>query len=103
MHHHLTLEEREVIAQMLSADRTQAEIARQLDRDPSTISRELRRNRSRNGYWAVAAERKAQRRRSQRPWVSCCVPAHLYRSIITHTRNGMRLSQSRLPPLSIGP
>ena len=34
-----------------------------------TISRELRRNRSRNGYWAVAAQTKAEARRSERPWV----------------------------------
>jgi IS30 family transposase len=67
MHHHLTLEEREVIAQMVFAGRTQAEIAGQLDRAPCTISRELRRNGSRNGYWAVAAQKKAATRRSQRP------------------------------------
>jgi len=34
------------------------------------VSRELRRNRSRNGYSAVAAGKKAQRRRSERPWVA---------------------------------
>ena len=66
---HLTLEEREVIARMRIASRTQAEIARELDRAESTISRELQRNRSRNGYWAVAAQKKAGARRSQRPRV----------------------------------
>lgn len=47
----------------------QTQIALRLGRSKSTISRELRRNRSRNGYWAVAAHRKAQQRRSRRPWV----------------------------------
>lgn len=69
MARHLTLEEREVIAQMRSVGRTQAAIAQQLARDASTISRELRRNSSRNGYWAVAAQNKADARHSQRPRV----------------------------------
>ena len=60
MAHHLTVEEREVIAQMLNRGRNQAEIARRLDRSESTISREVRRNRSRNGYGAVSlVERKS--------------------------------------------
>jgi IS30 family transposase len=54
---------------MRSAGRNQAEIAKRLGRVDSTISRELQRNRSRNGYWAVAAHEKAQARRSQRPRV----------------------------------
>jgi IS30 family transposase len=66
---HLTPEEREVIAHMHRAGRMQTQIALRLGRSKSTISRELRRNRSRNGYWAVAAHRKAQQRRSGRPWV----------------------------------
>ena len=67
---HLTLEEREVIAHMRRAGKMQTQIADRLGRSKSTISRELRRNRSRNGYWAVAAQRKAKRRRSERPWVA---------------------------------
>ena len=67
---HLTPEEREIIAHMHRAGKMQVQIADRLGRHKSTISRELRRNRSRNGYWAVAAQRKAQRRRSQRPWVA---------------------------------
>ena len=66
---HLTLEEREVIAHMHRVGKMQTQIADRLGRCKSTISRELRRNRSRNGYWAVAAQRKAEKRRSQRPWV----------------------------------
>jgi IS30 family transposase len=53
---------------MVHAHRSQAEIARRLGRHPSTISRELRRNRSRNGYWAASAQAKADVRRSNRPW-----------------------------------
>ena len=53
---HLTVEEREVIAQMRRAGKLQTQIAVRLGRSKSTISRELRRNRSRNGYWAVAAQ-----------------------------------------------
>jgi IS30 family transposase len=67
---HLTLEEREIIAQMHWDGKMQTQIADRLGRDKSTISRELRRNRSRNGYWAGAAQRKAQRRRNERPWVA---------------------------------
>ncbi len=69
MAHHLTVEEREVIAQMRSGNRSQADIARRLDRAESTISRELRRNRSPNGYWPVAAQEKADARqhRPRRP------------------------------------
>ncbi len=64
---HLTLEERELIAHMHRTGKMQTQIADRLGRNKSTISRELRRNRSRNGYWAAAAQRKAERRRSQRP------------------------------------
>jgi transposase, IS30 family len=69
MAHHLTLQERELVSQMHHVASKQVEIARRLGRHPSTISRELRRNRSRNGYWAVAAHTKAETRRSGRPWV----------------------------------
>jgi IS30 family transposase len=67
---HLTVEEREVIAHMHRMGEMQTQIADRLGRDKSTISRELRRNRSRNGYWGSAAQRKAQRRRSERPWTA---------------------------------
>jgi transposase, IS30 family len=65
---HLTLQEREMVSEMHHAHTQQVEIARRLGRHPSTISRELRRNRSRNGYWAAAAQQKADTRRSERPW-----------------------------------
>jgi transposase, IS30 family len=57
---HLTLQEREIVAQMLHDHRKQCEIARRLNRDTGTISRELSRNRSRNGYWASTAQAMAR-------------------------------------------
>jgi IS30 family transposase len=67
---HLSLEEREIIAHLHRMGKMQTQIAERLCRSKSTISRELRRNRSRNGYWAVAAQRRAERRGSERPWVA---------------------------------
>lgn len=62
---HLTHKEREIVAQMHHERRKQWEIADRLDRDPSTISRELRRNGSSRGYSALAAQTKADMRRRQ--------------------------------------
>ncbi|MBX3327132.1 MAG: IS30 family transposase [Nitrospira sp.] len=63
-YHHLTLEERLMIAPMRILGWSIRSIASQLGRAPSTISRELRRNRDGTGayagYWA---HRDAQRRR----------------------------------------
>jgi transposase, IS30 family len=50
---HLTLEERDHIAQLHHQQADQKEIAKALGRSPSTISRELRRNRSGEEYVAV--------------------------------------------------
>ena len=62
MARHLTIEERETIARMKNKRRTTTEIAARLGRAYSTIWRELRRNRSRNRYWAMAARKKADKR-----------------------------------------
>jgi IS30 family transposase len=64
---HLTLEEREVVAQSHAAGSSQRAIARKLGRSPSTISRELRRNRSRTGYFPARANELARQRRRERP------------------------------------
>ena len=62
-HHHLTVEEREIIA-LMSRHHTQGEIAVRICRSQSTISRELRRNRSEDGWYRpVAAHRRARKRR----------------------------------------
>lgn len=64
---HLTLEERDRIAQLQYQGANQKEIAKALDRSPATISRELRRNRTTREYFAGQAHRCAQWRRQQRP------------------------------------
>ena len=64
---HLTMEERDRIAQLRYKGADQGEIARALKRAPSTISRELRRNRTGNEYYAAQAQWLADDRRSQRP------------------------------------
>ena len=58
---HLTIDEREEIRAGLSAKMSIRAIARQLNRSPSTISREINRNRGRRWYKAINADRKAWR------------------------------------------
>lgn len=52
--------EREEVSRGLAAGYSQAEIARRLERHPSSISREIRRNRGRSGYRAFSAGRRAR-------------------------------------------
>ena len=67
---HLNMEERERIAQMWFASYSQQQMAQVLKRHPSTISRELRRNRDTlAGYLASRAQQRAEARRRWRPWV----------------------------------
>jgi len=58
---YLTIEEREEIRAGLSAKMSIRAIARQLNRSPSTISREVNRNRGRRWYKALDADRRAWR------------------------------------------
>lgn len=67
MARHLTKEDRDRLAQLHQQGDFQNEIAEALGRDPSTISRELARNRVGNEYFAAQAEDLAQQRRRQRP------------------------------------
>ena len=69
MAHHLTLQERERLSLLRVQGASQAEIARQLGRHPSTISCELRRNRTTPEYSAVAAQGLAEARRRDRPLI----------------------------------
>jgi transposase, IS30 family len=64
---HLNLEEREQIARFRNQGLSNAEIARRLKRDRSTIGRELVRNSDGACYWASSAQRKAEARRQLRP------------------------------------
>lgn len=63
---HLTLAEREEIRVALSAKMSLRAIAKLLNRSPSTISREVARNRGRRYYKAVDADNRA-RRMAKRP------------------------------------
>ena len=69
MTNHLTLEERDRIAQLRYQGADQKEIAQAVGRSPSTISRELRRNHTGGEYYAAQAQREAERRRQERPLV----------------------------------
>ncbi len=63
---HLSAEEREQISRGLAQGSSMRAIARMLDRNPSTVSRELARHGHRHGYRAVGAHERALRAR-QRP------------------------------------
>ncbi len=67
-YHHLSLDERTCIAGLIWQGHSIRAIATMLDRHPSTISREIRRNRSpkRQEYHPVATHRRAQ---SRSQWV----------------------------------
>jgi IS30 family transposase len=67
MAHHLTMAERDRIAQQQSQGASQEEISQALGRSPATISRELRRNRTAGEYYAAQAQRESERRRRERP------------------------------------
>ena len=60
---HLTQEERYAIYRMRKEGYKQARIAECLDRDPSTVSREIRRNSGQRGYRHKQAQRQAEGRR----------------------------------------
>jgi IS30 family transposase len=65
-YHQLTSEERYALATLRRQGYTLRAIARALDRAPSTISREIRRNRRRDGrYRAFTADQRARARRSR--------------------------------------
>lgn len=63
---HLTIEEREEVRAGLSAKKSFREIARDLGRSPSTISREVNKNGGRRWYKAHQADRRAWRQ-ARRP------------------------------------
>jgi IS30 family transposase len=65
----LTVEERDRLAQLRYQGATQKEIATAFGRSPATISRELRRNRTGDTYYAAQAQRTAEQRRRDRPLV----------------------------------
>jgi transposase, IS30 family len=60
---HLTLQERELLDRLLKKGESKTRIAELMDRDRSTIYRELRRNARRDGYQPERAQRFADKRR----------------------------------------
>ena len=72
MAQHLTVAERGVLCRLKKGGYTQKKIAEVMGRDPSTISRELKRNRGRRGYRPKEAQRLADARRQ-----ACRRPAKL--------------------------
>ena len=64
---HLTIEERDRIAQLRFRKFSQKEIALAVGRSTSTLSRELQRNSSGEDYLPGQAQQKALERRSERP------------------------------------
>lgn len=56
----INTDEREEISRFLAAGKSLAEIARELDRHPATISREIQRNRGKSGYRAFSASKRAK-------------------------------------------
>ncbi len=71
----LHLREREEISRGIASGATVREIARALERAPSSISRELRRNGGREGYRACWAEQAAwHRARRPKPYRLACNP-----------------------------
>ena len=66
---HLTMQERERIAELHAALQSQAAIARAIGRHRTTICRELGRNRERFAYCPHVAQQKAEERRRRRPLV----------------------------------
>lgn len=77
----LTSDERDCIAQLRGQSFCQKEIAAQVNRSPSTISRELRRNGTRGEYYAAAAQRRAEQRRAERPLVRKMARPDLHRYV----------------------
>src|SRR5438045_3783285 len=65
----LSLEDRCEIARLQAAGRSLRQIAAALDRAPSTISREIRRNRSKLAYKPSSAQERTQARR----WSGSCL------------------------------
>jgi IS30 family transposase len=66
---HLTVEERDRIAQLLHQGASQSEIAHAIGRAKSTVGRELERNSAGGEYLSGQAQRESERRRRERPIV----------------------------------
>ena len=67
-YHHFTLEERKYLQFLLEQDKKVCDIARALGRSPSSVSREIRRNRGKKGYhhWRANIQTVVRRRTHRR-------------------------------------
>ena len=65
-HTRLTDQERESISRGLAQHKSIRQIAKELSRSPSTISRKIRRNKGKTGYQAFSASRRAAATASSR-------------------------------------
>lgn len=81
---HLTLEERYQIDALLREGFSQLHIACRLNRSSSTISREIQRNRARNGYFAKHAHQLAKRRHCSNPKR---IPHEVWARVISHFKH----------------
>lgn len=100
---HLTLEQRYQIAALQRAGLTRRAIARILDRHPSTISRELRRNPTGKIYVGSIAHGQAKRRRhraSARPHLASALRGELWARL--QARHSPEQIQGRLAALQLG-
>jgi len=78
---HLTQEERYQIYTLLREGFSKRHIAWRLNRSPSTISREIKRNRARNGYFAKHANKVARRRHCPNPKR---IPCEMWTHVISY-------------------
>lgn len=78
---HLTQEERYQIYTLLREGFSKRYIAWRLNRSPSTISREIQRNRARNGYFAKHAHKLARRRHHSNPQR---IPCNIWVQVIAY-------------------
>jgi len=92
---HLTMEERDRIAQLWNQGAKRTEIAQALDRPKSTIGRELQRNGTGEEYFAAQAQDRSERRRRERPLVRKLEDPELnevVRSGLTHEWSPQQIS-----------
>jgi transposase, IS30 family len=83
---HLTRDQRVELAALLKSGLSQARAARQINKDPSTISRELARNAHTNkaGYHAAVAHRLARERRAEANYRPRITPGSFLERYIPH-------------------
>ena len=85
---HLTLEELFCLAELLNKGSSIRAIARILERSPSTISREIKRNKSKKGYNGWRAYSMAVHRRRKPRKSSLQLDPEKQRYVITHIQEG---------------